>query len=191
MDWLEDHSPMIVDWKTKTIAIPSPQGMLTLWGHDAESTECLIINSLQLQGLCNNNIVAYMVKIYLVEEGEGSISETPGCIQAVIAEFEDVFGEPIKPIRIRPYRHKPQHKDEIERQIEELLRARITQRSSSLFALPVILVKKKDDTWRLYIDYRHLNALTCVAKFLVPSLKNSLMNCMVQGGSSSSISATS
>lgn len=32
----------------------------------------------------------------------------------------------------------------------------------------MILVKKKDGTWRLCVDYRHLNALTSVAKFPVP-----------------------
>lgn len=76
MDWLREHNPMIVDWKTKTIAIPSPQGVLTLRGHDVESTECLVINSLQLQGLCNINFVAYMVQIYSIAKGEDSVSET-------------------------------------------------------------------------------------------------------------------
>nr|BAJ97528.1 predicted protein [Hordeum vulgare subsp. vulgare] len=132
------------------------------------------------------HFVANMVRIYAVVEGEGSLSEAPGCIQAVIAKFEDVFGEPTglpprracdhkisliprgQPVRIRPYRNKPEHKDEIERQIEELLRTCVIQRSFSPFASPMILVNKKECSWRLRIHYRKLNALTCVAKFLVP-----------------------
>ena len=79
-----------------------------------------------------------------------------------------------QPVNIRPYRHKPEHKSEIERQVEELLQFGIIQRSSSSFASPTILVKKKDGTWRLCIDYRHLNAMTCVSKFPVPIIEELL-----------------
>jgi len=40
--------------------------------------------------------------------------------------------------------------------------------SNSPFASPVILVKKADKTWRLVVDYRHLNALTVKGKYPVP-----------------------
>ena len=59
-------------------------------------------------------------------------------------------------MNIRPYRHKPEHKREIDAQVEELL------------------VKKKDGTWRLCIDYRHLNAITYIAKYPVPIIEELL-----------------
>lgn len=40
--------------------------------------------------------------------------------------------------------------------------------SSSAFGLPVLLVKKGDHTWRLVVDYRHLNALTVKGKYPLP-----------------------
>lgn len=77
-------------------------------------------------------------------------------------------------MNIRPYRHKPEHKSEIEAQVEELLRSGVIQRSTSPFSSPVILVKKKDGTWCLCINYTHLNALTLIAKYSVPIIEELL-----------------
>jgi hypothetical protein len=49
-----------------------------------------------------------------------------------------------------------------------MLKTGIIQPSQSEFASSVILVKKKDNTYRFCVDYRHLNALTVKTKFLVP-----------------------
>lgn len=72
------------------------------------------------------------------------------------------------PVQMRPYRYAPALKDEIEKQISEMLQSGIVQPSKSAFASSVILVKKKDNTYRFCVDYRHLNALTVKTKFPVP-----------------------
>jgi len=72
------------------------------------------------------------------------------------------------PINVRPYRYSPQQKSEIEAQVATMLRHGVIAHSTSSFASPVLLVKKKDGTWRFCIDYRHLNNITVKNKHPLP-----------------------
>jgi hypothetical protein len=64
------------------------------------------------------------------------------------------------PVNTRPSKYSPRHKTEIERQVQELLQDGLFVHSTSPFASPVLLVLKKDGTWRFCVDYRRLNAIT-------------------------------
>ena len=59
-----------------------------------------------------------------------------------------------------PYRHPKTYEDEIESTIKELLKLGYIKPSSSPFASSVVLVKKKDGTLCMCIDYRALNKKT-------------------------------
>jgi hypothetical protein len=83
-----------------------------------------------------------------------------------IIELEE--GE--KPIITTPYRHPKKYKDKIEKAIKELLDMGHIRPSSSPFPYLVVLVKKKDGTMCMCIDYRALKKKTIKNRYPIPRI---------------------
>jgi len=79
------------------------------------------------------------------------------------------------PIHSKSYRYPYVHKQEVQKQIEQLLDQNIIQPSNSPYSAPIWIVPKKDDAsgekkWRLVIDYRGLNNVTVTDKYPIPNI---------------------
>ncbi|KAE8698902.1 hypothetical protein F3Y22_tig00110597pilonHSYRG01052 [Hibiscus syriacus] len=79
-----------------------------------------------------------------------------------------------KAINVRPYRYAYFQKYEIENQVQDMLNAGFIRPSTRPFSSLVLLVKKKDGTWRLCTNYRALNAATVKDRFLIPTVDDML-----------------
>jgi hypothetical protein len=72
--------------------------------------------------------------------------------------------------KCRPDRTSPAAKQEIQRQIDEMLTNGIIEHSTSEYSFPIVLVKKKNGEFRFAIDYRKLNAVTQPVTHPLPRL---------------------
>jgi hypothetical protein len=168
-DWLAKHSPMLTHWSQHWLALFQEGQLLVLHGEGAD------------------DITHALIELHVVHNVQdlGAEQHKPG-VQELLDKFSLVFETPTglppsrqydhhiplvpgaRPVSMRPYRVAPALKSELEKQIQELLKQGVITHSNSAFASPVILVKKSDHTWRLVVDYQHLNALTVKGKYPLP-----------------------
>ncbi|MCO5578425.1 hypothetical protein L7F22_032267 [Adiantum nelumboides] len=71
-----------------------------------------------------------------------------------------------------PYRVSQAQQEEIMRQVNELGEKGMVRLSSSPFCSPVLLVQKKDGTYRMCVNYRALNRITIKNRFPMPQVED-------------------
>lgn len=75
------------------------------------------------------------------------------------------------PFKHRPRPIHPQDVSAVRKHLQELLNAGIIRESESPFASPIVVVRKKDNSVRLCIDFRKLNAQTIKDAYALPNLE--------------------
>ena len=88
---------------------------------------------------------------------EEVFSDTPGKTNMIKHKIELTENDPF---RYRPYSLPYAMRENLKREIDDMLSLGIIRESSSPFASPIVIVKKKDGSDRIQVDYRKLNKLT-------------------------------
>ncbi|UYV84270.1 hypothetical protein LAZ67_X001713, partial [Cordylochernes scorpioides] len=78
------------------------------------------------------------------------------------------------PIKQRPYRVSKREREIMQKEVDTMLERKVIQPSESPWSAPVVLVKKKDGTWRFCVDFRRLNHITKKDVYPLPRIDDVL-----------------
>ncbi|KAJ3708704.1 hypothetical protein LUZ61_012409 [Rhynchospora tenuis] len=192
MDWLAQHGPMTIDWQLGQLQLFKSGQKLVFQVQNELSEVKLCQEVLQPSKEANKGSLMLLAHIMLVDDSPPQPKPVPPPLQSVLGNFNHIFQEPTslpphrsvdhaialqegsKPVSMRPYRYSYFQREEIERIVEDLLANNFIRPSTSPYSSPVLLVKKKDNTWRLCIDYRQLNEVTIKNKYPIPIIDDLL-----------------
>ena len=78
------------------------------------------------------------------------------------------------PIRQAPWHMPVYRREEVQKLLQGMLQDDIIQPSNSPWASPIVLVRKKNGSMRMCVDYRKLNAVTRKDAYPIPRIDNTL-----------------
>jgi hypothetical protein len=137
MDWLESHSPISIHWAEKWMKFVYKGKDIHLQGVIPNLKTCNQLSKAQLRGLVRQEAVEQMLELRITTKKEGQ--QMPDSIAKLVNKHQELFATPqglppkrafdhaipllpgISAFRLRPYRYMPQQKNEIERQVKEML----------------------------------------------------------------------
>ncbi|XP_049349487.1 uncharacterized protein LOC125814081 [Solanum verrucosum] len=147
-----------------------------------------------LKGVDEECFLVCLVNTNLLLHANQDTSTLPSIISSLLQGYDELFPDempvglpplrgiehqidfiPGSQIPNRPaYRSNPAETKELSRQVEELLEKGLIKESLSPCAIPVILVRKKDGTWRMCIDCRAVNKIMVKYRHPIPRLDDML-----------------
>lgn len=110
-------------------------------------------------------------------------------VSCLLAKYRDVFcsnNQPTSfaehtiklsddsPISVPPYRLSPDKKKILREEMDRMLEGDIIEECESPYAAPVVMVPKKDGTFRVCVDYRRLNSVTIPDRYPLPRIDDLL-----------------
>ncbi|GKV33977.1 hypothetical protein SLEP1_g42408 [Rubroshorea leprosula] len=162
IQWLEPLGKVLWDFSKRTLQFMYQGQMVQL--DAAPSPQLKWIESDQMIYTLRKEDCSEKSKFFLVQmllEGYSDVfSELDALPPARTLDHQITLKARTEPISIRPYRYPVVQKDVMEKLVKEMLESGFIRSSTSPFSSPVVLVKKKDGTWRMCVDYRELNKAT-------------------------------
>ena len=177
MDWLSSNH-VLLNCFDKTLVFGNPSDSFPV------STQLKFVTANRVMASLREGAQVYMMISSLEAEGELEIRNLP-----IVNEFPEVFPNDVPglpperelefsietypgtgPISIAPYRMSPTELAELKKQLQELLEKQFIRPSVSPWGAPVLLVKKKDESMRLCVDYRQLNKVTIKNRYPLPRI---------------------
>ncbi|KAA3487819.1 DNA/RNA polymerases superfamily protein [Gossypium australe] len=168
MDWLTLHDA-VVNCKRKIIDLRCLDGEIVRIESNDLNGLPTVISVLKAQSYVKKGYESYFAYVIDLKVSEKKVESMP-----VVCEFSDncrdclfirevEFGIDLlpgmTPISVAPYRMAPTELKELKSQLQELTDRGFARPSFSPWGASVLLVKKKDGTMRMCIDYRQLNKL--------------------------------
>ncbi|CAN6458169.1 unnamed protein product [Victoria cruziana] len=185
VSWLKTLGRIEWDFANMRMTFDGPEGArVTLAAARSIATPKEAAKALQA-GMAASWLLPLAVET-LQPEHEPTGPQPPAAIKKILDQYEAVFKEPkglppkrshdhkihltngSQPVSVRPYRYGHAQKTEIERLVAEMFGSGIIRPSANSFSSPVLLVKKKDGTWRFCVDYWALNEATIKDKHPIP-----------------------
>jgi hypothetical protein len=160
-DWLSRHQ-VVLDIAARAIEIHSPTcGETTLYLPDQGCTRSCAFTLIE----------SPVERIPVVCDYQDVFpDELPGMPPDRDIEFVIELQPGTAPISKRPYRMPPAELAELKKHLQELLDKGFICPSTSPWGCPALFVKKKDESLRLCVDYRPLNAVTIKNKYPLPRI---------------------
>ncbi|KZV19296.1 peroxidase 64 [Dorcoceras hygrometricum] len=171
IDWLRTLGEVVVNWEAMRMSFKLGTETVTLTGDPSLNRTVTSMKSLLKTAEVDFSGLLWNVT---VEETMGQREHPSRELAELLRRYEDLFDTPrglppprkqdhaitlkegYGPVQVRPYRYAHHQKYEIEKMVAEMLQSGVIQPSCSPFSSPVILVKKKDGSWRFCVDYRAL-----------------------------------
>lgn len=134
------------------------------------SDSAIHINELALQSSKHLTTEQSAVLNKLIETAFTEMGDKLGC--TTLVEHEIVTMSP--PIKQRYYPVSPYLQVQIDKQLENLLADDVIEKSTSPWSSPVVMVRKKDMSYRFCVDYRKLNKVTKRDAYPLPYISATL-----------------
>jgi hypothetical protein len=161
MDWMTKHK-VLLDITSQVIEINSPyDGATTLYLPQQEYFHSCVYATTDIK-LEDIPIVCEYPDVFP--------DDLPGMPLDRDIEFIIELQPGTTPISKRPYRMPPNELAELKTQLQDLLDKGFIRPSASPWGCPALFVKKKDNSLRLCVNYRLLNAVTIKNKYPLPCI---------------------